>query len=489
MTASFRRTALATLAMLLAVGNAVAGVEQIDTVVILYGENRSFDNLYGLYPGANGIARAKAELNGAQRDRDGRLLTKLPPVWREDKHAGPQVDPRYPRDLPNGPFRLDAAPVNQPLEAVTRDLAHRYYLQKMQVNGGKNDMYVAYGDAGALTMGYYDGSRLPLWQLARQYTLADNFFMAAYGGSYLNHMWLVCACTPRMPDAPASKRVTLNEQGQLRATPKSPASAMDGPFEFFDAPLTPDGYTVNTMQPPYQPSSVAPAIDPAYADPAGFSLPPQTMTTIGDTLSARKVDWAWYAGGFNAAQRDRSQISGGATHFQTHHQPFNYFQRFAPGSAARAHHLRDGADLLRDIEKGSLPAVTFYKPQGTLNSHAGYANVLDGDRHLADIVARLQASPQWKHMAIIITYDENGGFWDHVAPPKGDRWGPGARIPAIIISPFAKRGFVDHTTYDTTSILQFLTRRFDLAPLPGVRTQFGDLSNAFAFPDTIKETK
>ena len=83
--------------------------------------------------------------------------------------------------------------------------------------------------------------------------------------------------------------------------------------------------------------------------------------------------------------------------------------------------------------------------------------------------------------AIIVTYDENGGFWDHVAPPKGDRWGPGTRIPAIIISPYAKRGYVDHTQYDTTSILKLITRRFDLEPLPGVRADAGDLTAAFDF--------
>ena len=84
-------------------------------------------------------------------------------------------------------------------------------------------------------------------------------------------------------------------------------------------------------------------------------------------------------------------------------------------------------------------------------------------------------------MAVIVTYDENGGFWDHVAPPKGDRWGPGTRIPAIVISPFAKRGYVDHTSYDTTSIIKFITRRFALEPLPGVRANAGDLTNAFEF--------
>ena len=71
-------------------------------------------------------------------------------------------------------------------------------------------------------------------------------------------------------------------------------------------------------------------------------------------------------------------------------------------------------------------------------------------------------------MLVIVTYDENGGFWDHVAPPKGDRWGPGSRVPAIIVSPFARRGYVDHTQYDTTSILRFITRRFGLPTLPGL---------------------
>jgi phospholipase C len=88
-------------------------------------------------------------------------------------------------------------------------------------------------------------------------------------------------------------------------------------------------------------------------------------------------------------------------------------------------------------------------------------------------------------MLVIVTYDENGGFWDHVPPPtgpgSGDRWGPGTRIPALIISPFAKKGFVDKTSYDTTSIIKFVTRRFDLEPLPGVRANAGDLTNALQF--------
>jgi phospholipase C len=103
---------------------------------------------------------------------------------------------------------------------------------------------------------------------------------------------------------------------------------------------------------------------------------------------------------------------------------------------------------------------------------------MSGDEHVDELLARLRKSPQWGKMLVIVTYDENGGFWDHVPPPAGDQFGPGTRIPTLIVSPYAKRGFVDHTTYDTTSILKFITRRFGLEPLPGVRAQMGDLTNA-----------
>jgi phospholipase C len=107
---------------------------------------------------------------------------------------------------------------------------------------------------------------------------------------------------------------------------------------------------------------------------------------------------------------------------------------------------------------------------------------MSGDIHIAELVGKIKVSRLWASTAIIVTYDENGGFWDHVPPPKGDRWGPGTRIPAIIISPFAKRGYVDHTSYDTTSIIKFITRRFELEPLPGVRANAGDLTAAFDLP-------
>jgi acid phosphatase len=343
-------------------------------------------------------------------------------------------------------------------------------------------------------MGHYDGSSLPMWKWAQEYTLADHFFMGAFGGSYLNHLWLICACTPVDEHAPQGARAQVDDNGWLKTRAGSPASVLTGEPQFIGGEVTPDRYSVNTTQPPYQPSRVAPAKggDPRFADPTKHTLPPQTLKTIGDTLSARGISWAWYAGAWNAAVKDGMQPAdaprkviatreNGAPYFVTHHQPFNYFARFAPGTADRERHLKDYDDLVAGIEKGDMPQVVFYKPQGTLNQHPGYADIVSGDEHIAQLIGKIKASPLWSSSVIIVTYDENGGFWDHVAPPKGDRWGPGTRIPTIIVSPFAKRGYVDHTPYDTTSIIKLITRRFALEPLPGVRAAAGDLTAALDF--------
>ena len=258
-------------------------------------------------------------------------------------------------------------------------------------------------------------------------------------------------------------------------------------------------YAVNTAQPPYQPSAVppAPGTDARYADPEKLStLPPQKQPTIGTRLDARGIPWAWYAGGWKTVSsgtaEGRANIYVGKVQFQPHHQPFNFFAAFDPesGAANRARHLRDfDSEFLADAAAGALPPVTFYQPQGSFTQHAGYTNVREGDEHIADVVDRLRKSPQWPGMLIVVTYSDNGGYYDHVRVPRGDRWGPGVRIPAIIISPFAKKGAVDSTPYDTGSILRFITRRWSLEPLPGIAARdsalrgnshasLGDLSQA-----------
>ena len=470
-----------------------AGMELIRNVVVIYAENRSFDHLFGMFPGAEGIAQASEEQK-TQLDLDGRPLPHLPPVYVHGK-----LDARFPTTkLPNGPFRIDAPPINRRLDEVLPSPWHLFYQNREQIAGGKNNKFVALSNVGAWVMGYFDGSKMKLWKWAEEYTLTDHFFAAAFGGSFLNHQWLICACTPRDPGAPASIRAKEDKQGNLQRKPSSPRSVLDGPVQLDRGRVTPDGYLVNTSEPAYQPSKIPPASGrPDYADSTKLPAPPQTAKTIGDTLSAKGIKWAWYAGAWDAALADGRQDAGAprvvidarkakeSPVFQTHHQPFNYFARFAPGTADRVAHLKDEKEFLAAIDNGTLPQVAFFKPAGRYSEHPDYTDVMSGDEHITMILDRLKKSPQWAHMAIIITYDENGGFCDHVPPPRGpgwgDRWGPGTRIPTIIVSPYAKGGYVDKTPYDTTSILKFITRRFGLEPLPGVRAKMGDLTAAFDF--------
>jgi len=465
-----------------------ASLQDIKTVVVIYAENRSFDNLYGLFPGANGLTQARQQMAfTAQKDRNGSLLNFLPPIWGGLTAPGvvPPITEAQTEHLLNSrsPFAIDDPNgFNTPLSVVTRDLWHRFYQNQMQIHDGKNDRFVAWADSGALVMGYYNGAKLPLWAVAKKYTLADNFFMGAFGGSFLNHQFLICSCAPFYPNAnqgPAKNSIAVvNPDGvTLTTAANSPVSALGGVPKFVnDGAITPDFYAVNTMQPPYQPSGVAPAPggDPAYANPANAStLPPQTNATIGELLSAKGITWAWYAGAWQVALN--GQNASPVPNFQFHHHPFNYFSVYAPGTPARAQHLLDGGlsgdKFIAAIDAGTLPAVSFYKPQGNLNEHPGYTDALSGDQHIADIVAHLEKSPQWGNMLVVVTYDENGGFWDHAAPPKADRWGPGSRIPALIISPFGKKNYVDHSLYDTTSILRFITKRFALPVLPGLQAR------------------
>jgi acid phosphatase len=459
-------------------------LEDIQNIVVIFAENRSFDNLYGSFPGADGLKQAKAS-SVIQMDRDGSRLKELPPIWNGLTAMGvtPAVTEAQTAHLPNKLFAIDDPNgFKLPVNVITRSPWHVFYQNQMQINGGKNDRFVAWGDSGALAMGYYDGSKTKMWRIARQYTLADHFFMGAFGGSYLNHLWLICACVPKYPNAdksPAKPEISVVEPDGVTLTlaANSPKSAMDGAPKFVkDGNLTPDFYAVNTMHPAYQPSAnkPAPGGNPAFADPLNpTSLPPQSEPTIGDLLSAKGVSWAWYAGAWQAALEGKNARP--VPNFQYHHQPFSYFASMAPGTAERAKHLKDGglagAEFISAIDKGTLEQVVFYKPQGNLNEHPGYADIESGDAHIAEIIAHLEKSPQWGHMVVVITYDENGGFWDHVAPPKADRWGPGSRIPAIIVSPFAKKGHVDHTPNDTTSILRLITKRFGLPQLAGLRAR------------------
>jgi len=408
---------------------------RLQHLVVIYLENHSFDNLYGEFAGADGLRNGAA--TSTQVDGTGTPFGTLPQV-----SGAP-----FPATLPNAPFPIESyVPANMRI----RDLVHRFYQEQQQIDGGKMDKFADVSDAKGEVMGFYHTGPLPLAAEAANYTLCDNFFHAAFGGSFLNHIWLIAARTPVFPNAPSTLVAQLGTDGSL----------------IKDGAVTPDGYAVNTSFTVNQPH-------PASV-PAANLVPNQTFATIGDRLSERNISWAWYSGGWNDA------LAGHADPlFQFHHQPFAYFANYADGTAAKAEHLRDESEFIAAAQGGKLPAVSFVKPLGPQNEHPGYADLLTGESHVLDLINAVRSGSDWPTTAIIITYDEHGGFWDHVPPPVVDRWGPGIRVPTLVISPFAKRSFVDHHRYDTTSILALIESRWRLAPLSDRDAAAENMANAF----------
>jgi acid phosphatase len=521
-------------------GHGRGDLQRIKHIVVIYEENHSFDNLYGGWEGVNGRSSADAA-HTVQVGQGGAPYTCLlqndvnltsPPLPADctDSTTGTTFTSHF----TNNPFSIEAfipktartcpqpgvfAPNGLPDSAVnlpggcTRDIVHRFYQEQYQLNHGLQNRYTTGSDAAGLTQGYYDTTALPIYQYLHSaghphYAIADDFFQAAFGGSFLNHQWLIAAATPSWPNA---VNAVLDSNGMPTSYPLYHATGpVSDPAGTRACPAagTPDPnpglacgpYAVNTIQPLTQPTSSNPT-----------KLPAQTGTTIGDELSAAGVSWAWYSGGWSNAAGEF--MSPGYTNgvgacsdpvsfpnpawpycpnkvFQFHHQPFNYYAAYAPGTAGRTH-LRDEVEFQQLVaasdQQCMLNSVSFIKPIGLENEHPGYTSETRGSDHLVDLLKSIENSKCAKDTMIVVTYDEFGGQWDHVSPPgqggtvgPHDQWGPGTRIPTLIVASDLKSEFsVDHTQYDTTSILATIEARWRLQPLGPRDAAVNDLSNAF----------
>ncbi|MGR6317444.1 alkaline phosphatase family protein [Micromonospora soli] len=516
-------------------------------LVVIYEENHSFDNLYGLWgkvgnQKVNGLPQASAGTTQVDQSgnpvaclvqNDANLVTTTTQVkWLDGtSHPGLQspscssttsrgatfdshfsssspfsindyITPGDKTCAPPTAFAANGVEKGDPQGlpgGCTRDMVHRFYQEQYQLDSGKQDRYSTGSDSAGLTQGYYDTTQLPVYQYlhgsgAPNYVVADNFFQAAFGGSFLNHQFLIAGQAPQWDTAqkpvPAGKNSVLDAAGFPNKT--YPLYQPDPAVAYNDGVLTQacgqattvagfacGNYAVNTMQPSWQPSAGGANVLPGIndVDPAK----PYYETNIGDELSAKNVSWNWYAGGWDAANAGHPDPL-----FQYHHQPFNYFQNYAPGMPGRQH-LKDEKDFLAAAGAGTLPAVSFVKPAGEENEHPGYASTDNGESHLVDLLKAILDGPDGKDTLVVVTYDEFGGSWDHVAPPgqgtngaegPSDQYGPGTRIPALIIGGGFERSGVDHQAHDTTSILATIERSYGLAPLSGRDAQVTDLRHA-----------
>ena len=513
--------------------NATQKLGKIQHLVVIYEENHSFDNLYGGWEGVNGRTKADAA-HTTQINQNGTAYTCLkqddvnltsPPltVTCTDSTTGTTFTSHF----TNAPFLIDdyikpsdtTCPPNPNAAfssangflkgtgsagGCTRDIVHEFYQDQYQENGGAMNRFVTGSDAIGLVMGQYDTKQLPIYTYLHQpshpkYVILDNFFQGAFGGSFLNHQFLIAAAAPLCVSNATTNCSTLHTVLDTNGMPvtyplytKTTATATRNPLTVTCPSSFPNracgDYAVNTMQPSQQPFGTFGAKLPLVSG----------EPTIGDRLSGANVSWAWYSGGWSNANGDVNgpgwtngastctdpNVLTGATWphcpdalFQFHHQPFNYFAQYAPGTPGRQH-LKDEAEFISTLKGSSsscgLPAVSFDKPLGEENEHPGYASTANGESHLVTLLKDIEGSACAKDTMVIVTYDEFGGQWDHVPPPgqaggpsgPHDLFGPGPRIPALVLSPYltAAAG-VDHTEYDTTAILRTIEQRWSLQAL------------------------
>ena len=200
--------------------NEPRGLERVKTIVVLYAEKQELRSFVRHVSRRARFGRRKRRAENAARSR--RHATRQLATRVSQRQGGRAL----PKSLPNGPFRADQPPVGLTYADKTPNPTHRYYQHIEQINGGNNNKFVAMSNTGAWTMAHYDGSGLKMWKWAREYALADHFFQGAFGGSYLNHQWLACACTPVFADAPASMRAQVDATGMLKRRASSPLSVM-----------------------------------------------------------------------------------------------------------------------------------------------------------------------------------------------------------------------------------------------------------------------
>jgi phospholipase C len=335
---------------------------------------------------------------------------------------------------------------------VTNNPVHRFYHMQRQYGAGADGVpmgrWVAEGTSGGATMGYYERSAIPVqWRLAEEFVLLDHYFQSIHGGSFANHFALISASVALDPDAPDEHRARLAPDGRVLK----------------DGEVTPDGLVVNNLDPPYPPQRVKSTVKA-----------PQTLPTIADRLDAAGVSWRWYATGWGAGA---DAVREGLV---PHHNPFQYVKRIMETSEGRAH-IRDASEFVSALRGGGLPAVAFVKPHARDNAHAVSSTVGAGDRWIGEMVREVMASRYWRRAVVVVTYDEGGGWFDHVRPPVADRFGLGTRVPTLVVSPYARRGQIAHGQYEHASILKLIEWRFGLEPLTDRDRRAAAFLEAFDF--------
>ena len=448
----------------------------IQHVVVIFQENVSFDHYFGTYP----VAANPAGEPAFQAAADTPTVNGLTPALLQDNPNAAQ------------PQRLDRT------QAVTCDMDHGYTAEQKAADGGLMDRFVQatgakYGTCDpSQVMDYYDGNTVTaLWNYAQHFAMSDNSFGTTYG-----------------PSTPGALNLVAGQTAG--ATPTTVPGKVNNGVVFSD-------------------------LDPTFDDCSKGRTASLAGKNVGDLLNAAGVSWGWFEGGFrptgtSAAGKaecgaSSTNLAGqSVTDYIPHHEPFQYYASTAnphhlpPSSVAavgttdQANHQYDLSDFWAAVDHGNMPAVSFLKAPAYQDGHAGYSDPLDEQSFMVDTIDRLEASPFWSSTAVIISYDDSDGWYDHVMAPvlmqsgdpahdallgasglcgsaadaaTQDRCGYGPRLPLMVVSPWARVNFVDHTLTDQSSILRFIEDNWHLGRIGGGSSDAlaGSLLGMFDFSD------
>lgn len=481
---------------------------KVEHIVVIYQENRSFDHYFGTYTSPRG--HSVANLLDDQGNIDRRFHG-----WQKNPAGVPygilpvdtSIEAFARASLSNVPFHLEPyIPANA---NVPYDPEHHFYRMYLQVNDGAMDRFVglalkrhAHGledqlrhmpkrgsadyqemivrllmeqsKASGVVLGHYERADIPEYhRLADEYVLFDHFFQAMSGGSTGNALYLAAARSCEWKQAPDKL------EGQLLPP-------------LLDRHYDHRGILINDLPP---------LLGPTEADYKALAIAPppdeQHFLNIGDLLDHAGLDWAWYAEGWEAVKPwalktafgpdDGSAVVQTTLTYCPHHNPFQYFPRWP--SYVRGGHMRDMNDFRADTTQAKLPAVSFLKASSAHDEHPANSSPVTGMHWVVEHLRALAENPAWDKTLVVVTYDEGGGYWDHLAPPRPDTYGGGTRIPALMIGPYVRRGYVDSRVADTTSILKLIERRFGLPSLTARDAKAYDLLDGLDFSQRARELR
>lgn len=438
----------------------------IKHVVVIFNENVSFDHYFGTYPYAKN-PKGEPQFHALAGTPIPNNYISHPNLLTHNLNSA-------------NPQRLDRS------QPITDDMDHGYTAEQNAFDGGKMDKFVQSTGKGSWpipnqspskVMDYYDGNTVTaLWNYAQHFAMSDNSYGTTFGPSTPGALNLISGQTHGAVGYSASQaaggtKLQSNSQGVIIKN------------------------TLNTNNTLYG------DINPYFDNSSTGKTVKMTGKNVGNLLNAKGVTWGWFEGGFSNPSATHKNIAGTAyPDYSPHHEPFQYYKSTANpkhlppssigmiGKTDQANHQYSMKNFWRAVDNRNMPAVSFLKAPMYQDGHAGYSDPLDEQHFIVNTINRLEKTPDWKNTAVILSYDDSDGWYDHQMSPtvngskdpladtlfgKGnagqvklknyqDRAGYGPRLPLMVISPYAKKNFIANNVTDQSSILKFIEDNWNL---------------------------